>query len=131
MIKIGVLDDYQEGTFNLSSSQADNFFTGFYTKIGRMVFFTCAGQVPSSGNSATQTLTGMPFTTKDQAASQEGSDSAAGFIAYESNNGKTASLVLRNNSTQANFFQNDNNVATHATYSGDHFILGGMYTTDS
>ena len=126
-----VLDDYQEGTFNLSSSQADNFFTGFYTKIGRMVFFTCAGQVPSSGNSATQTLTGMPFTTKDQAASQEGSDSAAGFIAYESNNGKTASLVLRNNSTQANFFQNDNNVATHATYSGDHFILGGMYTTDS
>jgi hypothetical protein len=126
-----VLDDYQEGTFNLSSSQASNFFTGFYTKIGRMVFFTCAGQVPSSGNSATQTLTGMPFTTKDQAASDVGSDSAAGFIAYESNNGKTASLVLTNNSTQANFFQNDNNVATHATYSGDHFILGGMYTTDS
>ena len=126
-----VLDDYQEGTFNLSSSQADNFFTGFFTKIGRMVFFTCAGQVPSSGNSATQTLTGMPFTVKDQAASDVGSDSAAGFIAYESNNGKTASLVLRNNSTQANFFQNDNNVATHATYSGDHFILGGMYTTDS
>jgi len=126
-----VLDDYQEGTFNLSSSQASNFFTGFYTKIGRMVFFTCAGQVPSSGNSATQTLTGMPFTTKDQAASQEGSDSAAGMISYESNNGKTASFVLRNDSTQANFFQNDNNVATHATYSGDHFILSGMYTTDS
>ena len=126
-----VLDDYQEGAFNLSSSQASNFFTGFYTKIGRMVFFTCAGQVPSSGNSATQTLTGMPFTVKDQAASDVGSDSAAGFIAYESNNGKTASLVLTNNSTNANFFQNDNNVATHATYSGDHFILGGMYTTDS
>ena len=126
-----VLDDYQEGTFNLSSSQASNFFTGFFTKIGRMVFFTCAGQVPSSGNSATQTLTGMPFTTKDQAASQEGSDSAAGVISYESNNGKTASFVLRNNSTQANFFQNDNNVATHATYSEDHFILSGMYTTDS
>jgi hypothetical protein len=126
-----VLDDYQEGTFNLSSSQASNFFTGFFTKIGRMVFFTCAGQVPSSGNSATQTLTGMPFTVKDQAASDVGSDSAAGFIAYESNNGKTASLVLTNNSTNANFFQNDNNVATHATYSGDHFILGGMYTTDS
>ena len=125
-----VLDDYQEGDFNISSSQASNFFTGFYTKIGRMVFFTCAGQVPSSGNSATQTLTGMPFTVKNQAASQEGSDAAAGMISYESNNGKTASFVLRDDATTANFFQNDNNVATHATYSEDHFILSGMYTTD-
>ena len=125
-----VLDDYQEGDFNISSSQASNFFTGFYTKIGRMVFFTCAGQVPSSGNSATQTLTGMPFTVKNQAASQEGSDAAAGMISYESNNGKTASFVLRDDATTANFFQNDNNVATHATYSEDHFVLSGMYTTD-
>ena len=125
-----VLDDYQEGAFNLSSSQLSNFFTGFYTKIGRMVYFTCAGTVPSSGNSATQTLTGLPFTVKDQNGPTDGGDAGAGYISYESNNGKTASFVLRNNATTANFYQNDNNVATHATYSGDEFILGGIYTTD-
>jgi|5_EtaG_2_1085323.scaffolds.fasta_scaffold28274_4 hypothetical protein len=125
-----VLDDYQEGDMNLSSSQASNFFTGFYTKIGRMVYFTCAGTVPSSGNSATQTLTGLPFTVKDQNGPTDGGDAGAGYISYESNNGKTASFVLRNNATTANFYQNDNNVATHATYSGDEFILGGIYTTD-
>jgi len=125
-----VLDDYQEGDMNLSSSQASNFFTGFYTKIGRMVYFTCAGTVPSSANSATQTLTGLPFTVKDQNGPTDGGDAGAGYISYESNNGKTASFVLRNNATTANFYQNDNNVATHATYSGDEFILGGIYTTD-
>ena len=125
-----VLDDYQEGDMNLSSSQASNFFTGFFTKIGRMVFFTCAGTVPTSSNSATQTLTGLPFTVKDQNGPTDGGDAGAGYISYESNNGKTASFVLRNNATTANFYQNDNNVATHATYSGDEFILGGMYTTD-
>ena len=26
--------------------------------------------------------------------------------------------------------QLDNNVATHATYSGDNFTIGGIYTTD-
>jgi hypothetical protein len=129
------LDDYQEGAFNLSSSQASNFLTGFYTKIGRMVWFTCAGVIPSSGNSATQTLTGLPFTVKDQTANlggdAEGSDAQIGIVGHHSDTGAIAvKLVLANNSTNANLFQSDNSVATHATFSGDTFNLAGFYTTD-
>jgi len=123
------LDDYQEGVMNISSSQASNWLTGFYTKIGRMVWFTASGTVPTSGNSATQTLTGFPFTVKDQAA-PEGSDSSASFVAWNSNSTMNAVLVLDNNATTGKFYQLDNNVATHATYSGDNFTIGGIYTTD-
>ena len=131
-----VLDDYQEGAFNLGSSQASNFLTGFYTKIGRMVWFTCAGVIPSSGNSATQTLTGLPFTVKDQTADlggdATGSDAQIGIVGHHSDSGAIAvKLVLSNNSTNANLFQSDNSVATHATFSGDTFNLAGFYTTDS
>jgi len=123
------LDDYQEGVMNISSSQASNWLTGFFTKIGRMVYFTASGTVPTSGNSATQTLTGFPFTVKDQAA-PEGSDASASFVAWNSNNTMNAVLVLDNNATTGKFYQLDNNVATHATYSGDNFTIGGIYTTD-
>ena len=131
-----VLDDYQEGTFNLGSSQASNFLTGFFTKIGRMVWFTCAGVIPTSGNSATQTLTGLPFTVKDQTADlggdATGSDAQIGIVGHHSDSGAIAvKLVLANNSTNANLFQSDNSVATHATFSGDTFNLAGFYTTDS
>jgi len=131
-----VLDDYQEGAFNLSSSQASNFLTGFYTKIGRMVWFTCAGVIPTSGNSATQTLTGLPFTVKDQTADlggdATGSDAQIGIVGHHSDSGAIAvKFVLSNNSTNANLFQSDNSVATHATFSGDTFNLAGFYTTDS
>ena len=131
-----VLDDYQEGAFNLGSSQASNFLTGFYTKIGRMVWFTCAGVIPTSGNSATQTLTGLPFTVKDQTANlagdAEGSDAQIGMVGHHSDSGAIAvKLVLANNSTNANLFQSDNSVATHATFSGDTFNLAGFYTTDA
>ena len=131
-----VLDDYQEGTFNLGSSQASNFLTGFFTKIGRMVWFTCAGVIPTSGNSATQTLTGLPFTVKDQTADlggdATGSDAQIGIVGHHSDSGAIAvKLVLQNDSTTANLFQSDNSVATHATFSGDTFNLAGFYTTDS
>jgi hypothetical protein len=131
-----VLDDYQEGAFNLGSSQASNFLTGFYTKIGRMVWFTCAGVIPSSGNSATQTLTGLPFTVKDQTADlggdATGSDAQIGIVGHHSDSGAIGvKLVLSNNSTNANLFQSDNAVATHATFSGDTFNLAGFYTTDA
>ena len=131
-----VLDDYQEGAFNLSSSQASNFLTGFYTKIGRMVWFTCAGVIPTSGNSATQTLTGLPFTVKDQTAGlggdAEGSDAQIGIVGHHSDTGAIAvKFVLANNSTNANLFQSDNSIATHATFSTDTFNLAGFYTTDS
>jgi len=131
-----VLDDYQEGAFNISSSQASNFLTGFYTKIGRMVWFTCAGTIPSSGNSATQTLTGLPFTVKDQTADlggdATGSDSAIGIVGHHSDSGAIAvKFVLDNNATTAKLYQSDNSVATHATFSGDVFNLAGFYTTDS
>jgi len=126
-----VLDDYQEGAFNISSSQASNFLTGFYTKIGRMVWFTCAGTIPSSGNSATQTLTGLPFTVKDQTADlggdATGSDSAIGIVGHHSDSGAIAvKFVLDNNATTAKLYQSDNSVATHATFSGDVFNLAGF-----
>ena len=130
------LDDYQEGAFNLSSTQASNFLTGFYTKIGRMVWFTCAGVIPTSGNSATQTLTGLPFAVKDQTANlggdAGGSDAQIGIVGHHSDSGAIAAkFVLTNDSTQCNLFQSDNSVATHATFSGDTFNLAGFYTTDA
>jgi hypothetical protein len=131
-----VLDDYQEGDLNLSSSQLSNFFTGKYTKIGRMVWFTCAGVVPSSGNSATQTLSGLPFTVKDADAElggdAGGSDNAVGIVAHHSDSGAIAvKFVLDNNATTCKLYQSDNSVATHATFSGDTFNLAGFYTTDA
>lgn len=64
------LDDYEEGTFTPAFAATGATFsyalqTGFYTKIGRMVFFAVDFQLNTSGNTLTAnalTVTGLPFT---------------------------------------------------------------------
>jgi len=116
------LDDYQEGTLSLSSSQADNFLAGYYTKIGRMVFWTAQGTLPTSTNSASQTITGLPFTNRD-------SDSGAVNISFSDVTTVSIEAKYGDNAATFFFFHEDNNVATHATYSAKTIRVGGHYTT--
>ena len=73
-----LLDDYEEGTATLAFSSSGSTFqysyqAGFYTKIGRSVTLVVNFQLDGGGNSFsgnTVTITGLPFTSLDNAAHQ-------------------------------------------------------------
>ena len=73
-----LLDDYEEGTATLSFSSSGSTFqysyqSGFYTKIGRNVTLVVNFQLDGGGNSFsgnTVTITGLPFTSLNNAAHQ-------------------------------------------------------------
>jgi hypothetical protein len=64
---VNTLDDYEEGTWTpIDSSGSGLTFTGvsgYYTKIGNMVFATFALVFPATSSSALNVIGGLPFTT--------------------------------------------------------------------
>ena len=91
------LDDYEEGTWTPAYAAASgtitshSFSSGFYTKVGRMVYIQ--GYVSYQSNSSASgaiTVTGLPFTSRSTGYGQ--SDNQAGGVASYVN----ALLVLTN-----------------------------------
>jgi hypothetical protein len=64
---VNTLDDYEEGTWTpIDASSSGLTFTGvsgYYTKIGNMVFATFALVYPATSSSALNVIGGLPFTT--------------------------------------------------------------------
>jgi hypothetical protein len=97
------LDDYEEGTFtpafliNSSSTGITGTFEGFYTKIGRQVFYHMLFSVSNKGASVGNvSISGLPFTKSDSSYSI-GEISAFSI-------GNDGHLYIQLNSTSASFF---------------------------
>jgi len=71
-----LLNDYEEGTFTPSiggvTSPTYTTRTGWYTKIGRMVYFNIAIDLSAGTASGNLTFTGLPFTNSNDATLREG-----------------------------------------------------------
>lgn len=139
-----LLDDYEEGTWTptLVSTSATFQYSvqsGFYTKIGRVVNFTCVIQLDGGGNSFTNNsvaLNGWPFQSTANAHSR--------FFIYgrylnlDLGNGYTYAYAhLNGDSSSATLHESGDNVPTATIVSNDlssssgQLYLNGQYITDS
>jgi hypothetical protein len=136
--------DYEEGTWTptLVSTSATFQYSvqsGFYTKVGRVVNFTCVIQLDGGGNSFTNNsvaLNGWPFQSTANAHSR--------FFIYgrylnlDLGNGYTYAYAhLNGNSSSATLHESGDNVPTATIVSNDlssssgQLYLNGQYITDS
>jgi len=104
-----LLDDYEEGTFtvvwqNLTGTTSST--TGYYTKIGRQVFFTYAAGANSISGVANSTNFTLPFTP----ANESSGSMISGFI---NNGGSVYSLT--------------NGKAYPETFSSTYMVFSGVY----
>ena len=139
-----LLDDYEEGTWTptLVSTSASFQYSvreGFYTKIGRVVNFTCAIQLDGGGNSFTNNsvaLNGWPFQSKAGAHSRF--FIAGRYLNLDLGNGYTYAYAhLNGDSSSATLHESGDNVPTATIVSNDlssssgQLYLHGQYITDS
>ena len=139
-----LLDDYEEGTWTptLVSTSASFQYSvreGFYTKIGRVVNFTCAIQLDGGGNSFTNNsvaLNGWPFQSKAGAHSRF--FIAGRYLNLDLGNGYTYAYAhLNGDSSSATLNESGDNVPTATIVSNDlssssgQLYLHGQYITDS
>ena len=122
------LDDYEEGTWTAGlqgANQSGMNTTGYYTKIGRQVFFQwySAAMTISSASGAAK-VTGLPFTSSN-------ASSAYGLFIYLHGNGVDGASTggyVQDVNTYFRFV--DTNNITDATYvdgSGRYIMVSGSY----
>jgi len=119
------LDDYEEGTWTPGTSAQSGTITinsgsssGFYTKIGRKVFFTCTITISSvSGASGRFFITNLPFTCS--------TTHITGSIQHENTSGTISRLMGTISSTTVNI-QNQTSTAT-ADYASS--VVGNAFFT--
>jgi len=123
-----VLDDYEEGTWTAALSGASGTpanTTGYYTKIGREVFFSWYSKaITISSASGGAIITGLPFTASNASHAQWA-------FTYQHGNavdGGTRGGYVEGNSTRLNFI--DTNSLAASTYvdgSGKYMMVSGSY----
>tara|TARA_Y100000361_G_scaffold149504_1_gene163840 strand:- start:41 stop:1471 length:1431 start_codon:yes stop_codon:yes gene_type:complete len=113
------LDDYEEGTWTPTLNNGGGFSTnntvGKYTKIGRVVHWVCqvAGTRNSSSPSGVFTISGLPFTSLNQATGGHGYAGCMGAL-YNWNvpNGAyQIGIRVPDNTSYIQFFANNDNAA--------------------
>lgn len=121
------LDDYEEGTWTpVDGSGASLSFTVLdarYTKIGRMV--ECFAQItyPSTANTSSAAISGLPFTM-----ATTGGGAYGAFTVYATEPTAVVWLNLSNTAT-SNAYTLGGASATNATFSTDNFRLVWIYET--
>ena len=121
-----LLDDYEEGTFQMTLGQksGDVFGLGRYIKIGHLVHFQwyTGGAITADEGAGNATFTGLPFTS-------DSSNSYPTFSAHHNTYCPTSSGgYILSNSTSARFTANGATaIAAVATASGRYVMLSGTY----
>ena len=119
-----LLDDYEEGTFNCSTSSSGYSIAsqgGKYTKIGRLVHVNFVVNFSSVGTSnATVTITGLPFTV--------GNFGSAGSIRENSNSGAIYVINVPASNTEFSFNAMDgvSNNSNRRIHNNENY--GGSFT---
>ena len=123
-----LFDDYEEGTWtpDLYHQGAEN-KSGFYTKIGRIVFASFELQaLNAAGNSNHQSITGLPFTVKN---SNPLGGCARGWQNYASNLGPL--YKPSGNTTQCYLYGNNGTNLAASTLGTTQLAGVIIYITDS
>ena len=120
-----VLDDYEEGTWNLTDTSGAGLsitvYVATYTKIGNQVFFEFGIVFPTTSNGNDLKLS-LPFTAKNS-----GDNTGGGGITV-TNSGRTDTLVVIRNSNNMALQSVLNASASNANYSGKQLRASGQYT---
>jgi hypothetical protein len=95
--------------------------TGYYTRIGRVVYWQAVIVYPETADVSTVKIAGLPYTNAD-----DGSKGRAG--AYISTTDSTATGVLRIGAN-LQFYAGLKTILTNANLSGKQFYLGGQFVT--
>ena len=119
------LDDYEEGTWTpTDASGAGLSFTtsdAFYTKIGNVVYVSCAITFPSTANATAIRFGGLPFTVK------AGSNNVYAASIAQTNTSRTDLFNYLRNTTQISVNTNGNSDVANSSYSTDFICLSGFY----
>jgi len=124
------LDDYEEGTWTAGitgASKSGGGSTGYYTKIGRKVFFQWySGNLTISSASGAANITGLPFTSTNNIV--------YGIFNYQHGNavdgGATGGMVNKNNTTMTFLDTGNINNATYINGSTKYIMVAGNYFVD-
>ena len=130
------LDDYEEGTFTPTVSQGTLSSTfGYYTKIGRAVFFSLkAGNFSNNSSSADISIGGLPFTSGSFSENQ----SHITLMTQQINtSGKSTTGFMGSSATAFNVYANGNSSnnwdpVRYASITGSSTFIRatGVYFTD-
>jgi len=118
------LDDYEEGTWTpADGSGAGLSFANIqaqYTKIGRMVFASATFDFPSTASTATNSISGLPFTV----------GTTSGYIGGFITNGNVAVAVRfrpGNNSSTGSIRDGSGTAQTNVALSSGAFTINAVY----
>jgi hypothetical protein len=119
------LDDYEEGTWTpVDDSGAGLSFTtsdAFYTKIGNVVYVSCAVTFPTTASVLAIRIGGLPFTVK------AGSNNVSAASIAQTNSSRTDAFCYVRSTTQIAANTNGNADANNISYSAKFICLSGFY----
>ena len=119
------LDDYEEGTWTpVDDSGAGLSFTtsdAFYTKIGNVVYVSCAVTFPTTASVLAIRIGGLPFTVK------AGSNNVYAASIAQTNSSRTDAFCYVRNTTQIAANTNGNADANNISYSAKFICVSGFY----
>ena len=121
------LDDYEEGTWTpvpVGLGDSGGTYSGFYTKTGRIVNWSCYIVLPSTSDTSFGVFGGFPFAST-------GGQGTTGNSGVSYKNSATDLQILINQSTATMFWYNSTgSQQTYANFSGKSLYMGGSYITD-
>jgi hypothetical protein len=120
-----LLNWYEEGTFTPTDQSGASLTLaggGFYTRVGRIIFWQTTFVFPSTANGSNAQFGGLPFTLNGGSLAQ---GRAGAFVTYSSK----ADLVnlLQISANEIRFYKAGGTQMTNAELSGGEFYLAGFY----
>ncbi len=96
---------------------------GYYTRIGRIIFFSCHVAYPATANGANAIIGGLPFTCKNNL----GARGVVNIIASAAANKPTAGLVVQNTSTILLYKTDDYTPVINSDLSANSLDISGWF----
>ena len=122
-----LLDDYEEGTWTATFQGSTHTQTGYYTKIGNLVFVSVYGVNFTTTSSVTAAIGGLPFTS-----SSSSNAFFAGAVSHNNycNNGGGNGYFPINNTIFSFILENSTSSASVNVGGGRYVMIAGCYLTN-
>ena len=112
-----VLDDYEEGTWTPTLQNyggTPTIQSAIYTKVGRLVYVSCAITLDGTSDASGFAITSFPFTSLNTDSSAEG-----GVVTFTDSDKDDITILVANNSAAANIMQTDGSTYTYNEFGND------------
>tara|TARA_B110000285_G_scaffold4077_1_gene4343 strand:+ start:9 stop:524 length:516 start_codon:yes stop_codon:yes gene_type:complete len=112
-----LLDDYEEGTWtptlqNYAGTPAIE--SAIYTKVGRLVYASCAITLDGTSDASGFVILTLPFTALNTDSSAQG-----GVVTYTDSDKDDITIMMNNNSAAASIMQTDGSTYTYNEFGND------------